>query len=154
MERRSVKNVNKGGAVMAKFSKRSWKLIRKFVILMLIAMIITGTTYGFEENKSKTNEFMDRYEKPSINEPKETKPDVSEPGGSETKIYDPDDPLSNLDDGDTPRGGRDPDPDIPGGVPKTGDEANPRLWLIVLAVSTFILRRELFFRKKVEKIEN
>ena len=32
-------------------------------------------------------------------------------------------------------------------IPKTGDEVNPRLWLIVLAVSTFILRYELFFRK-------
>jgi len=32
-------------------------------------------------------------------------------------------------------------------IPQSGGATNPRLWLIILAVSTYILRHELFFRK-------
>jgi len=46
---------------------------------------------------------------------------------------------------DTPKPGK---PGTPGSGPKTGDDANPGLWLILLSVSVFLLRRVLFFGKK------
>ena len=42
-------------------------------------------------------------------------------------------------------------PGSPGTPPKTGDDADPRLWLILLAASAFALRRALFFRKNQDK---
>jgi len=44
-----------------------------------------------------------------------------------------------------------PRPGRPGNPPKTGDDADPRPWLILLAVSAFVLRRILFFRKNQDK---
>lgn len=251
MERRNAGNANKGGFVMADICKKSWWLLRSAVTVILLAVMMIDITFGFEEAKYKTNEFIGRFEKPTIDETitvsvskvwvpatghpesikvqlyknsmpegspitldagnnwsyewtklsnndkwtvdeidvaqeysktitgnakdgfvitntqqeepqekpeKPEKPDVLKPETEEStsekpapiipQPQDQDDPSYNFDDGDTPRGGRDPEPDIPGGVPKTDDEANPRLWLIILTVSTLILRRELFFRKK------
>lgn len=55
----------------------------------------------------------------------------------------PDDTL-NIHDPDTPAIGTEIGPWM---VPKTGDDTDPRPWLIILAVSAIILRRVLFFRK-------
>ena len=108
---------------------------------------ITGNAkdgYVITNRKESGNEPPDDPIKP----PRPDEPD--DPGANipgtdvPTGSKDPDpDPNSNIDDPDAPRGGRDPDPNIP----KTGDDANPRLWLIILAVSAFLLRRELFFSK-------
>ena len=54
------------------------------------------------------------------------------------------DSNSTISEEETPVGKKDRHP---GNVPKTGDDADPRLWLIILTVSTYILRHVLFFRK-------
>jgi len=47
--------------------------------------------------------------------------------------------------------------DVPGGryasLPKTGDDADSRIWFILLLVSTVVLRHLIFFRKKDEDYE-
>jgi len=229
---------------MADLKKGPYRLLRLMAAIILVAMMLTGVTYGFEETKQLTNEFdgkhdgevpenkitirvtkvwqtaqehpgsvkvqlykggipqgqpvtldagnnwthewmelnekdvwtVDEVEVPAgyiksisgtakdgfvvtnrrDNEPPPDPPDPPDPRdppdpsanipGNDvpTGGRDPDDPSSTIDDPDAPRGGRDPDPNIP----KTGDEADPRPWLIILAISTFLLRRELFFRKR------
>jgi len=51
-----------------------------------------------------------------------------------------------IGDPNTPGGGL--EPGLPGDLPKTGDDADPRPWLILLAVSAPILRYILFTEKK------
>ena len=71
--------------------------------------------------------------------------DPDSPTGGREPIPEPEiDPNFNIGDGDVPEGGKDY---VPGNVPKTSDDADPRPWLIILAVSTLILRRQLFFKK-------
>jgi hypothetical protein len=115
---------------------------------------ITGTALdGFVvTNSKKPPEKPDPPEKPNPPdppkppvppEPKKDNPDTDVPA----VVKDPDDPNSNIHDPNLPQGGKDPDPNIP----KTGDDADPRLWLVILALSTFLLRRELFFRNNKSK---
>jgi hypothetical protein len=112
--------------------------------------------------KSRTGNDAEGY---VITNTKDTPTDPKDPEDPKNPKdpKDPDDPRNNIPDDGVPWDGRDPDPNadipeggIPGGgrdpdpnnIPKTGDEADPRLWLMILAVSTLILRHELFFRKK------
>ncbi|MCL1816260.1 MAG: hypothetical protein FWG43_01480, partial [Clostridiales bacterium] len=76
-------------------------------------------------------------------------PDGNVPVGG-TDPPDPD-PNTNIDEDGIPGAGLDYIPEPPQNIPKTSDDANPRLWLIVLALSTIILRYELFLRKKGKK---
>ena len=71
--------------------------------------------------------------------------DPNTPGGGISISPDPEDPTSSLYDGDTPWGGKRLNPD---GSPRTGDNALPLPWMILLALSMIILRRVLFFGKK------
>ena len=81
---------------------------------------------------------------PGIEEPAVTEPPTistpEEPGDNSHGIYDPHIPGGGLDSPeDTGR--------VPGSIPKTGDETDPSLWLLVLAASAAMLRYVLFLRK-------
>jgi hypothetical protein len=111
--------------------------------------MLAGVTYGQQDSKQVTNEFWGLYEKPEP--PKDKPPSTPDDPGSDIPGDNVpgggvDDPGSDIPDDNIPGGGRD-DPNPPESTPKTGDDANPRLWLIMLAISTFVLRHELFFRK-------
>lgn len=62
------------------------------------------------------------------------------PGDGGHGIFDPNIPGGGL---DAPGGTEAP----PGSIPRTGDETDPSLWLLVLALSATALRYMLFFRK-------
>lgn len=89
-----------------------------------------------------TNTWDDPYTPPPT--PPPTPPGT--PPGTVTPPQTPSGPLppTNIGEPGTPGGGREPEPE-PGDLPKTSDGANPEPWLILLAISTFVLRQVLFF---------
>jgi hypothetical protein len=107
-----------------------------------------------------TNTRKDYTTPPPKPNPGET-PDLEKPPDLDD-LGDPKIPAGNTDPepgtptpgpGTTPVSDKPGNPATPSHSPKTGDDADPRLWLITLAVSAFILRHVLFFRKKqVEKM--
>ncbi|MCL1810077.1 MAG: Cna B-type domain-containing protein [Clostridiales bacterium] len=98
--------------------------------------VITNTKKDPEEPEEPTTETPEAPEK---NEPPSKIPPA--PGD-----IDPD--LIGIGDDGTPTTGRDPDAGLPGNIPKTGDGADPRVWLLILAASTIILRKALFSRAR------
>ena len=62
------------------------------------------------------------------------------------------DESTNIGEGATPTAGRDAETGgSPGSIPKTSDDADPRLWLLILAASTIALRRVLLIKKNKGK---
>lgn len=107
-------------------------------------------SYAFEITNKQTGETTppEIPEPPNKNEP----PTKTDPP---SKI--PSDPgfdIIGIGDDGTPMGGRDPEASQPGNIPKTGDSADPTLWLLVLAASTAILRKVLFFRANNKAKQN
>jgi len=224
---------------MAELNKKSYRLLRYLVTIMLIAVLMTGATYGLQDTTIVANEFIG---KPGVTPPSDTTVNVTkvwkptnkhpdsvtvqlyrdgEPYGSPitldaennwtyrwtgldrnntwtvdepnvpdgytkevassalnsyiitntqktTKTKQKPDPPGNtqdqypgidtigIPDEDSPSAGRDPNRELelPTNIPKTGDAANPRLWLIILAASTLMLRYVLFFRTKRKAMQN
>ncbi|MCL1810074.1 MAG: Cna B-type domain-containing protein [Clostridiales bacterium] len=229
---------------MAELNKKSYRLLRYLVTIMLIAVLMTGATYGSVDDKTVTNEFMGE---PSVTPPvdktvtvnvtKVWDPANGHPDSVTVQLYRDGEPYGSpetlnannnwtfrwtelkkdntwtVDEPDVPKGyvkkvtgsatdgfiitntrettkkppvrpptkpptdtpgdyagidtidigeenpptaGKDPEPgkELPIGIPKTGDGADPRPWLIILAASTILLRKALFFRKRHEFTRN
>ena len=109
---------------MTKLNKALYKLLFFIIIVISIITIFLNKTYCLNNFRSMRNEFI------GIANEKEVPPEpVPKPGET---------PIPKT-------------PDKPTGkTPKTGDDSNPRLWLITLAVSVFIIRYILFFKKREE----
>ena len=161
---------------MARVKLKPFRLFGYLIMTTLIVVFMTGVTYGLEYSASKTNEFIGYvggggggdYEipkPPGGGGPEKPKPPVPPssfipPGGppganqsfssSEGSPYFPE--ISTID-SLTP-GSNMGQPEVPGSgmgnMPKTGDEAQAKLWLMVLMCSTIVLRRILFFNKNKE----
>ena len=110
--------------MITKLNKILYKIILLLIIVIYTMVIPLGTTYAFQDIRGLTNEFSSSVitSKPEVPVTPEDKP---------TK----------------------PTPEKPAGKPpKTGDDAEPKQWLIISVISVFILRYILFFKKRKERL--
>jgi len=133
-------------------------------------------TTGYQDNYNTTEPTLDTGIYNTTEEPSEHIGDSLVPRGSGEVITEPSDyivpvgttaettaPNENIGDNIVPKGNNDNNGNITptiggaktnpptGNSPKTGDdEIDPRLWLVILAISAFVLRYLLFFREKTE----
>lgn len=128
--------------------------------------VITNTKEPGEPTPTEKPEPPQETETPVTPKPSETPepPKVTEPPATPEVSQNPEKtPEQPEQPGEEDNGYHIDDPDIPGGgietppnydnvdLPKTGDDMDARPWLIILAISTLILRYILFFRKKAKK---
>ena len=130
---------------MIKLNKVLYVLLLFVIVLIHMIAISLDTTYALQDFRELINEFNGKgveseTEKPPIEEisgtDKPTEPEIDSESKDNSKQIKPDKPKS---------------PAVK--PPKTADDADPRPWLIILAISVFILRYILFFRKKTKRKE-
>ena len=142
-------------------SRRSrFRLLSGAMLILVTIVFSAAVTYGWQNSYSYVNEFVGIHDPPPgpPTPPPDPPPRPERPDPPE--ITEPPDPGSDIDLPEIPYEGMDPpgttdppritDPPIPTS-PKTGDDTDATLWLILLAGGTIWLRHFLFFKKKSDK---
>jgi hypothetical protein len=128
------------------------KPLRCLAVILLFTTWLTPMTYGtYWPFRDVRNEFFDSFQPSptsSLSTPTSTSsPPVSNP--LPPPIIDISEPAApGVDLAPDPYPYPYPDPDD---LPKTGDNANPEPWLVLMALSAFVLRQILFYDRNREK---